>query len=930
MSTSALVDERTHATAVPPERRPTWPRWRPAMRLAIRDARGNRARSLLVIALVALPVALVVGVYLFGTSRTWGELQAPRESLGTAAAGSAEPVGAEMGRPGAQGWTDTLPPGWRLVPWPAVAADLGGPMGGEGVGGAGGDFTDPVVGGQVDLSAGRVPSSADEVVITPGLARSAGLGIGDTWTAVLWAQTGVGENRAVPLTVVGIGDVAGQGSGPSFVLGGVPPGWASRPGGPERFLIDSPTPITADQVADAAGLGVHVVARDVPIEDPERLSLTLTDELVVGLGVAFLQIVMLAGAAFAVSLRRRQRELALLSAAGAEPGDLTRAVLASGILLGGIGALLGVAVPWLALVAGRPALEWLFGWSLAPVPPMELGIVLVPIVGLLAAVAASVVPARMAARIPLAKALRARDSANVGLDPAGRALDRLPARSALAGVALIVAGVLFLVAYPAGSAGEGVGGWPIWALGLAVVVCEVGVVLLAPMVLALVSGHSRALPLSARLASRDASRNRLRSSFAVAAVAVAVGLLAGCVTWLSSVQSAVRDAYRPAAAPGAAVLARTTDQVRWGALGEGERAAVATEFPAAQVALIGVGPTWDSFSGESLAVRSQCDPRDGLGVAGDALEIMDRTSRASLAATLAADDPCLAPDPAGSPVWPMSVIGHPSDTRPGLVVADADGAALLLGREDPIVRQQLESGGAVALAPSAVVDGRVRIAADPRPIDSVGAGSPQFRRGPRADIPAVVVDSPYAPAAVIVAPGALEGRGPPGAAQRDPGRATWTDPGPPTLDRPVGERRRPPGDVGRGRIPSGLDGERGLGSAGDDRPGGGGLAADRGTPGLRPGGDRPGHRTRPRRCPSGAGDDGCRGRQPRGAPAVRDVGRDRRGGRRLGVGRPGGHRPGVGGTAFRRPPHRSRHLPVVPGATRSSRRRPARAGDGAL
>ena len=86
-------------------------------------------------------------------------------------------------------------------------------MGGEGVGGAAGDFADPVVGGQVDLTAGRVPSSADEVVITPGLARSAGLEIGDTWTAVLWNWTGVGENRAVPLTVVGIGDVAGAGIG---------------------------------------------------------------------------------------------------------------------------------------------------------------------------------------------------------------------------------------------------------------------------------------------------------------------------------------------------------------------------------------------------------------------------------------------------------------------------------------------------------------------------------------------------------------------------------------------------------------------------------------------------------------------------------------------------------------------------------------------
>ena len=761
MSAPSVVIDRSQPQVPPPDRRPTWPRWRPAFRLAVRDARGSRARSALVIALVALPVALVVGIYLFGTSRTWGDLQLPRDSLGTAAAGSAEPVGAQMGLAGSQGWAETLPTSWRLAPWPAVEADLGGPMGGEGVGGAAGDFTDPVVGGQVDLTEGRVPRSADEVVITPGLARSAGLEVGDTWTAVMWNWTSVGENRAVPLTVVGIGDVAGMGSGASFVLGGVLPGWGTSPSGADRFLIDSPTPITAEQVAAAAQQGVHVVARDVPIEDPERMSLILTEGLVVGLGVAFLQIVMLAGAAFAVSLRRRQRELALLSAAGAEPGDLTRAVLASGILLGGIGALLGFAVPWMVLVAGRPALEWQFDWSLAPVPPLELGIVLVPIVGLLAAVAASVVPARMAARIPLAKALRARDSANVGLDPAGRGMDRLPVRSALAGVALIVAGVVFLVVYPTGAEeGPGAGGWPIWALGLAVIVCEVGVVLLAPLVLAGVSRHSRALPLAARLATRDASRNRLRSSFAVAAVAVAVGLLAGCLTWLSSVESAVQHAYRPAAAPGAVVLARSADQIQWGELGPDDLSAVASEFPDAQVALIGVGPTWDQRAGDSLAVRSQCDPVADLGVPGSALGIMSPTSRASLAPALPASDPCRAPVPAGSPVGPVHVIGDSAaGQRPGLVVTDSDGAALLIGREDPEVRAQLESGGAVALAPSTVVDGRVRIAADPRMIDGGTAGPPAYVTGPMADIPAVIVDSPYAPAAVIVAPDALEARG---------------------------------------------------------------------------------------------------------------------------------------------------------------------------
>ena len=70
--------------------------------------------------------------------------------------------------------------------------------------------------------------------------------------------------------------------------------------------------------------------------------------------------------------------------------------------------------------------------------------------------------------------------------------------------------------------------------------------------------------------------------------------------------------------------------------GAEDLAAVAAEFPDAQVALIGVGPTWDMRSGDSLAVRSQCDPLADLGVAGDALAVMAPASRASLASALSA------------------------------------------------------------------------------------------------------------------------------------------------------------------------------------------------------------------------------------------------------------------------------------------------------
>ena len=53
----------------PPSRRPTWPRWRPAFRLAIRDTRAHQGRSALIVALVALPVGLVVGAALWSATR---------------------------------------------------------------------------------------------------------------------------------------------------------------------------------------------------------------------------------------------------------------------------------------------------------------------------------------------------------------------------------------------------------------------------------------------------------------------------------------------------------------------------------------------------------------------------------------------------------------------------------------------------------------------------------------------------------------------------------------------------------------------------------------------------------------------------------------------------------------------------------------------
>ena len=55
-------------------------------------------------------------------------------------------------------------------------------------------------------------------------------------------------------------------------------------------------------------------------------------------GLALLEIVLLAGPAFAVSARRRQRQLALVAANGGTPAHVRRIVLADGVVLGLVAA----------------------------------------------------------------------------------------------------------------------------------------------------------------------------------------------------------------------------------------------------------------------------------------------------------------------------------------------------------------------------------------------------------------------------------------------------------------------------------------------------------------------------------------------------------------------------------------------------------------
>lgn len=140
-------------------------------------------------------------------------------------------------------------------------------------------------------------------------------------------------------------------------------------------------------------------------------------------GLATLQIVLLAGPAFAVGARRRQRELALVAAAGGTPAQLRRIVLADGVVLGLLGAVAGVAIGAAAAVATLPLMaEHLLHRPPGGVRLFPLALLAAAAMAVLAGLLAAVVPASSAARQPVVAMLAGRR----GVARAGRLLPVSP------------------------------------------------------------------------------------------------------------------------------------------------------------------------------------------------------------------------------------------------------------------------------------------------------------------------------------------------------------------------------------------------------------------------------------------------------------------------------------------------------------------------
>ncbi|WP_075693300.1 FtsX-like permease family protein [Corynebacterium sphenisci] len=569
-----------------------------ALRLARRGMLRNRWTALLGIVLLALPVAALAGLASMVASDP-GEYRAPLEPVaririsdmpcdfGDPGTCLEDDRGGQRGRPIADRLGDALGPATaaRLEPEVDFSAGLAAGAGAAEI--------------RMDARAVALPPAAGgpapgTVLPSAEQARALGLHRGDELRVRV---PGVAE--PLRLRMAGIG--AGGDSEAVLALADVP---GVRLGGEARYG-ELPADLEYSWRADAVpevrpGFGVALDAAYDPEYAPgesgsRRPVLTglrqlgyadaATRATVVAAGA--LALVLVAATVtplFAVSARRRRRELALLAATGARPARLRAVMLAEGLLtglgaavLGGLGsAVLGLAGFRLVREAHGAAFHWAAdAWAL------------LALAAVLCACAAAALPAIRAGR----------EEPALGLADGSAAYRPRRGRLLWAGPALLLIALLALVAE---APPEGAFWLPVAALGT---------VASAPALLRGLVALGPRLPLPARLALRDADRSAQRVGAAIAAVAGVVFIAVGSYGYLGAIPSrettpvpllAAWTATAPSSTAGIDAdldrLARSTGAIGridvWNPAIGGELALVRPERPDPEAVVVGPEAYW--------------------------------------------------------------------------------------------------------------------------------------------------------------------------------------------------------------------------------------------------------------------------------------------------------------------------------------------------
>ncbi|MFH8981286.1 ABC transporter permease family protein [Streptomyces varsoviensis] len=601
---------------------PNLPAWRAALRIARRDALRAKARSVLVVAMIALPVLAVTAADVIYRSGEPTRKETVDRALGAADArftdGGFGPVllvqtpnAQRYGRPSdyhheseeqagedqadedpqregqgedpegeEQDDSGVVPVDPRPVDVPAVLPPGAHVLTSQDVDGLVHSahsllhstirelrVADPMMRGKVRLNRGAFPSGPDEMAATGAYLEASGLHVG--------SHTRVkGLNQVFRIT----GELELPGELAAEVLfadpGAVIAPWRAQakrdavaapphPLDKEYYVTTRSHSVAWGDVLAANRRGAVVYSRQVALHPPPVAEVPAArvmagvsgsgysgayggpgggaggSDLVTWRNASFavvgalglLEIVLLAGPAFAVGARRSRRQLGLVGVCGGDRAQVRAVVLAGGVVLGAVGAVLGVAGGLGVTALGRPLIEQWAGRRFGALDVRPLELLAIGATGLLTGVLAALAPAVVAARQSVLVSLTDRR----GVRRSSRTLPVLGLAALLLGAGLAVTAALTGLDSLVVAAGS--------------VVAELGVLALVPALVGACGRLGRRLPLTPRLALRDAARNRGRTAPAVSAVLAAVAGTVAVATYSVSLQAEQRFGYVPSLQP---------------------------------------------------------------------------------------------------------------------------------------------------------------------------------------------------------------------------------------------------------------------------------------------------------------------------------------------------------------------------------------------
>lgn len=349
--------------------------WRAALRIARRDALRAKGRSALVVAMIALPVLGVTAADITYRSSVPTRAEKLTSAMGAADALFRDPGmgggpieqmpdaesyqqadgehGGASGRTAAQRTVPTdlktaLPEGARAITRQTVLSTLTTKYGITTTDVTELDTSDPLVSGMIKLVRGAYPKTDSDIVVNDAFLKSAGLHVGSHTTV-----RGVGKT----FTITGAVEVPAS-LKDSFLY--VRPGALIKPwqrAAAADHTITQPSPGDRSLFVKAAGTsgiswqdvlaankhGVLVESRSVDLDPPPNSQVPmashisgtgtspgfkLTAALATVVAMAMLEIVLLAGPAFAVGARRSRRQLGLVGTCGGDRRHIRAVVLA--------------------------------------------------------------------------------------------------------------------------------------------------------------------------------------------------------------------------------------------------------------------------------------------------------------------------------------------------------------------------------------------------------------------------------------------------------------------------------------------------------------------------------------------------------------------------------------------------------------------------